>query len=324
MTETTKKAASAGAGSPALTLPEGKPLLSLAQMFGEEMDAEEAPARVAMPPLLAAVKRAARSLPIPALQGLTPFLVLRGRGGSGKTTFARWYASELFEREVARFVLAAMDPGVRLLAEFAEAVMQPPSTDPRETVAWLRTFLEQVRKHRAAGLLDTGGGDTSYSSLIRSWPTIVRDLEESGIGLGAIYFLSPSPDDPSMIGADADAGFAPRATALVCNLALADSPRAYDTVRAHADYKAALARGAVEIILPALEPRALANRIEARRFHFFQARDGIVPEGSRHAPIAAGMERTLVREWLEAMDVEMRPIAEAGWLPWSTAGSAQG
>lgn len=291
-------------------------VLSLAELFGAEQDAEEAPARVTMPPPVAAVKRAPRAKPVPNLTGLAPFLALRGRGGSGKTTFGRWYASELFEREVDRFVLAAMDPGVRLLAEFAENVMQPPSTDPRETLAWLRTFVDQVRKHRAPGLLDTGGGDTAFASLIRSSPTLAQDLEESGVGLAVAYFLSPSPDDPSMIGADVDAGFAPRATMLVLNMALADSPRAYDTVRAHADYKAAIARGAVEIVIPAMEPRALANRIEARRFHYFQARDGVVPEGSPYAPIPAGMERTLVREWLEAMAAEMRPLAQAGWLPW--------
>lgn len=299
--------------------PEVTRVLTLAEMFGIEDVAEEAPARVTMPPLVAPVARAARAKPVPALEGLAPFWVLRGRGGAGKTLFARWFAGELFARDAGRFILAAMDPGVRLLAEFAAGVVQPPSVDPGETLAWLRGFIGQVRKHRAPGLLDTGGGDTAFGGLIRTAPMLAGDLEEGGVGLVAAYFLSPSPDDPSMLGADADAGFAPRATALVLNMALADGPRAYDTVRAHADYKAALARGAVEVVLPVLQPQALANRIEARRFLFPQARDGVVPEGSPHQPIPAGMDRALVREWLEAMAEEMQPLVAAGWLPWGAA-----
>lgn len=292
-------------------------LTPLHKLFGDDGDEVEVPpARIAMAPAQAPARRAMRTQPVPDMNGLAPFLVLRGRGGTGKTTFARWYASELFERGVGRFILSAMDPGIRLLPQFAEGVMQPPSTDPRETLAWFRGFLGRVRQHRVPGICDTGGGETAATALFRSAPNLPQDMAEGGVGLGAIYFLSPSPDDPALIGADADAGFKPQATALICNLALADSPRAYDTVRAHADYKAALDRGAVEILIPALEPRSLANSIEARRLHFFQGRDGTVPEDSLSAPIPAGLNRVLIREWLEAMAEETRPIREAGWLPW--------
>lgn len=290
--------------------------MSLADLFAAEMDAPEIPSRVTVPPAFAPVARAARTKPVPKLTGLAPFWVERGRGGTAKTTVSRYFASELFERQVGRFILAAMDPGVRLLAEFAQGVMQPPSTNYGETLTWLRGFFNQVRKHRVPGVLDTGGGDTAFPALVRSAPTLAQDFEEAGVGLVAAYFFSTAPDDPAMLGADVAAGFTPRATALVLSMHLADNPRAFNAVRAHPDYKAALDRGAVEIIIPRLEPQELANRIEARRLHFFQARDGIVPKGNPHPPIDAGMDRVLVREWLEKMAEELRPVREAGWLPW--------
>lgn len=293
--------------------------LSLAELFGEEMDAPEIPSFVSLPPPQAPVKRAARAVPIPTLGGLAPFWVLRGRGSTGKTMFARWFVSELHEHGVGRFIAAAMDPGVRLLAEFVQGVMQPPSTDAGETLEWLRTFVSLVRKHRAPGVIDTGGGDTAWPRMIGAAPALAGDMEDAGVALVAAYFFSTAPDDPALLGADVRQGFAPRATALVLNMNLADGPGAYDAVRQHPDYRTALARGAVEIVVPRLDPQRLANRIEARRLHFFQARDGLVPEGSPHRPIDAGMERVLVRAWLEAMAGETRALVEAGWLPWGVS-----
>lgn len=292
------------------------PVLSLNELFRAEMDAPEVASVITMPPALAPVKREARTRPIPPVVGYSPFWVLRGRGGTGKTNFARWMASQLFERQMGNVVIAALDPGVRLLAQFVENVMQPPSTDAGETREWLRNFLGLVMKHRVGGLADMGGGDTSWVSLLRTAPNLTGDMHDAGVALVAAYFFSTAPDDPALMGADVRAGFAPPATALVLNMNLVDGPGAYDAVRAHPDYRAALDRGAVEIVVPRLEPQRLANRIESRRFHFFQARDGIVPDGSPHKPIDAGMERTIIRAWLESMEDETKPLLDAGWLPW--------
>ena len=100
------------------------------------------------------------------------------------------------------------------------------------------------------------------------------------------------------------------------NMNSVDGPSGFDAVRAHPAYKAALARGAVEIVLPKLEPLRLSQRIEARRFHFHEARDGVVPEGSPARPIESGLERAAVRELLEALAREMQPLEAAGWMPW--------
>lgn len=292
-------------------------VLSLADLFGREMEEEEAAPRLSMPPPEALVKRAARIAPVPSLAGLAPMWAEFGRGNTGKTLFARYMASELLERRVKRFILAALDPGTRLLAEFRMKVMQPPSTDQAQTTDWLRGFLGSVMKHRAPGVMDFGGGgETAWARLLRGVPTIAGEMEQAGVGLVGAYFLA-APDDPALLDAHHEAGFRPRATALMLNMQTVDGGAGFDAIRAHPAYKAALSRGAVEIIIPRLEPLKLSQRIEARRLHFFEARDGIVLEGTDIKPLDNGLERGAVREWLDAMGRELRVVEEAGWLPWS-------
>jgi hypothetical protein len=83
------------------------------------------------------------------------------------------------------------------------------------------------------------------------------------------YFLV-SPDDPALLDVHADIGFAPGAMALVLNMNNPATASAFDAIRAHPAYRAALDRGAVEIILPRRETTRLAQRpgrrLEARRW----------------------------------------------------------
>lgn len=76
-------------------------------------------------------------------------------------------------------------------------------------------------------------------------------------------------------------------------------------------YRAAVARGAVPLWMPMLEP-AVAAEIEAKRLHFSEARDGIVPEGRKVTPLGT-FDRSRVRRWLEAMNAEFEAIRS--WLP---------
>jgi hypothetical protein len=55
-----------------------------------------------------------------------------------------------------------------------------------------------------------------------------------------------------------------------------------------------------------------AQEVYRRRITFAQARDGIVPEGRRMAPLGL-FDRSRVRAWLEAMAVELSPIDS--WIP---------
>jgi hypothetical protein len=68
----------------------------------------------------------------------------------------------------------------------------------------------------------------------------------------------------------------------------------------HSDFLGLVARGAVPLWMPRLEPE-LAGLIEGRRLMFGTTRDGQVPEGARFAPIG-GLERSMIARWLERMD----------------------
>lgn len=290
---------------------------SLAALFASQGD-DDAPDDIdvrGLPPTLAPVRRIARTMPVPDLTGLSKAWALIGSGGAGKTVLARYLGGELAAHgALDRTMMAALDPANRTLADFFGAVMQPPSSDPAETVIWLRNLLQFLAKQRGNAVLDFGGGDVSLARLVESAPTIADTMEGEGVALVAAYVLTPRVDDLTSLVTFESRGFRPRATALVLNLARAETPAAFDAVRRQPAYKAALARGAVELWLPALEPQALALRIEQARLQFAQARDGVTPEGRREAGISL-LERVLVREFMERMEEEFRVVET--WLPWT-------
>ena len=109
-----------------------------------------------------------------------------------------------------------------------------------------------------------GTGETAATAVIRAAPTVWKEMKEAGVALVPAYFFA-RPDDPVILETHAAMGFAPEATALVLNMNSVDSAGAFDAVRAHPAYKAALERGAVErgaVILADLLPRL--ERFDAR------------------------------------------------------------
>ena len=85
----------------------------------------------------------------------------------------------------------------------------------------------------------------------------------------------------------------------------------YARVTRHSAYQAAVARGALDVWMPRLDP-AVAQEIEAKRISFTQARDAISPEGRKVGPLGP-FDRARVRHWMTAMGAELAPIAS--WLP---------
>lgn len=290
--------------------------LTLADMLRQDQEAahDDAPV-MGLPPTTAPFQRAKRTAPTADLTRLAKAWALIGPGGGGKTVLARWLGGELAERGMLdRTVLAALDPMNRTLAQFFEAVMQPPSSDPGETEAWLRTMLQFISRQRLNAVLDFGGGDTSLARLVQAAPNIADTLEESGVGLVAAYVLTPRVDDLAALVTFEAGGFRPRATALVLNLGRAETPAAFDGVRRQPAYKAALDRGAVELWMPPLEPQDLALRIERARLQFGQARDGVAADGTALQAVG-GLERSRVRHWLGQMNGEFAAVES--WLPWA-------
>ncbi len=249
------------------------------------------------------------------LSGKPKVWFMIGSGNSGKTVEVRWLAGRMIERG-RQAVLAALDPGNRSLASWLDGVEQPPSSDGVQTARWLReflTFLMTEKQHSA--ILDFGGGDTSLAKLVDAAPGIATTLEDAGLAPVACYTLTPRLDDLAALDTLEAAGFRPKATVLLFNEGRADSSMSRDEAFArigrHAAVRNALARGAVPVWMPRLEPEVM-QEVEGKRLQFVQARDGQVPDGASFAPIG-GFERAMVTRWLERMEEAHSAIPT--WLP---------
>ena len=292
-----------------------KPLTLAALMV--EMDREDTDTTEIseLAPLLEAVpiRRTPRLTPVADLGSLARLWELIGEGNSGKTMLARWMADKIIHRGLGSdSAIVTLAPGNRNLSQFVGAVMQPPTSDPKNTAVFARKVMLAMASGRRSGLFDYGGGDASKRHLIQSVPNLADVMEEAGLALVACYALTPRPADLTFLKTYEAMGFKPRATALALNLARAETPAAFDGLRRQPEYKAAIARGAVELWIPAM-PQDVALRIERAQVHFTQARDGAAPEGRKPANLTP-FERMAVSEWLEAMDAEFRDVE--GWLPW--------
>ena len=286
----------------------------LADMEREDTDiadvSELAPFSVAQ-----ALPRSPRSLPIAELTGLGKLLLMIGEGNAGKTVLARYVVDRLIQYgALDSTVIAALAPGNRNLLQFVTTVMQPPTTDPKATGEYAHKIMVAMAKGHSSGTFDFGGGDASMRYLIQAVPDLAPRMEDAGLALVPAYVLTPRSADLTFLKTYETMGFKPRATALVLNLARADggNARAFDGIRRQPEYKAAIARGAVELWMPAM-PQEVALRIERAKVQFSQARDGDAPEGGKPANISM-IERVMVREWLEAMDAEFKAVE--GWMPW--------
>ena len=116
------------------TEPTTKP--TLASMFEMLNDLEDDTVITGLPPTTASFVRTPRpDTPIADLTRLAKVWMLIGPGASGKTVLARWLGGELHVHDkLDRTLLAALDPANRTLADFFSAVMQPPTSNPAETV----------------------------------------------------------------------------------------------------------------------------------------------------------------------------------------------
>jgi hypothetical protein len=240
-----------------------------------------------------------------------------GPGRSGKTTLLRW-ACEMSAGRGAYPIAAAADPQNRSLKNYIENVEEPPTNDAATTARWLEALLRHVMNDKAetrSALVDLGGGDTSLQKVLTALPTLASDMDAAGVTPVAVYALGSRVDDLASLASFEALGFKPAATVLVLNEGLADAlterDDAFARVVRHSVYRAARARGAVQVWMPRLDA-AVAQELEAKRIGFAQARDAVAPEGRKVAPLGP-FDRSRVRVWLEAMNAEMAPILS--WLP---------
>lgn len=245
------------------------------------------------------------------LTGKAKAIMAIGLGATGKTTLLRWLCERALERSDDDLALATVDPVNRELGHYFPAAMAPPTQDPAQVTAWLEQLLAMIMETRKSVALDFGGGDTTLSRILTEVPDLQQMMESAGVEPVALYPLTPRSSDLTPLAAMTQAGFTPKATALILNEGRADSTRPplqeFGHIRRHSVYKSAIARGAVEIWMPRLYA---AKAIEDRRIGFRQAVGGQLPEGG----LGLGpFDRSRTRHWLTAMEDAFAPIAS--WLP---------
>lgn len=233
---------------------------------------------------------------------------------TGKTHLARYLGWRMAE-EGRSGLIAALDPSNRSLATWFEGVEQPETSDGNKTARWLRAVLTHLMSTKGSGILDHGGGDTALAKLIDLAPDFADRMIADGVEPIACHTLGPTLDDITGLESLETSGFKPRSTLLVLNEGRVDSvlsrEEAFARILRHSAFKNAIARGAIPIWMPKLEPEVAAE-IEGKRLTFGQARDGLVPEGRTFSPIG-GLERSMVIRWLERMEQEFHPVVS--WMP---------
>lgn len=161
-------------------------------------------------------------------------------------------------------------------------------------------------------MIDLGGGDTTLRRLADELPDLAKMADESGVAIVILYFIGPQLEDLAPIAAMAQRAFKPQASAIVMNEAAVDvgmtREQAFGPVSRHALIADAFSGGAVPVWMPRL---LVADKIELRRAHFVEARDGA--RGADGAAILGPFDRSRVRSWLEAMDRQFSGIRT--WLP---------
>jgi hypothetical protein len=250
------------------------------------------------------------------LSGKPKLWMLLGPGNSGKTTYARW----LIDRQIEQgngMLITAVDPSLRsLVSWYGDSVGQPPSDMPARI--WLQSHIDDIIEAAPDvpnALIDFGGGgDESLRLIVEQLPDLADIVEEHGIGLVAIYFLTPRVDDIFIRDGLADVGFRPSAEMLVLNAGTADPTipawEAFGRITANSAYLKAVKSGAVPVRMPRLAHEFMAQ-IEDRRIPFSMVKKGTVPEGAEYPPLN-GLRRSATRIWLEAM--EAAHAAVRSWI----------
>jgi hypothetical protein len=241
------------------------------------------------------------------LRGKPKVVMAIGRGQTGKTTLLRWMCERALARD-EQLVLATLDPINRELTKFFPDAMSPGAEDPR---FWLDQFLMAIMEAKRSAAVDFGGGDTSLARLAVEVPDLQPMIESAGLEPVAFHLLTPDSEDVTSLAAVEQAGFQPTATALVLNIGRSslwrDPRNEFANIRRHSVYRAAVARGAVEIWMPTLYS---AKAIKDRRISFQQALTG---QGPGEGMVLGLFDRSRTRHWLAAMEEAFAPIAS--WLP---------
>lgn len=230
-------------------------------------------------------------------------VVAYGRGGSGKSTAIRFLAerAQVAGRDL---VIADADPRATL-GHYFSGVVRPSHTEEVVVSEWLDALVNQQAETPMTVILDRNGGDQAFGRFALSLG-LTALLPSVSVTPVALHSFGTDPGDVADLAAvEADGSFCPEATALILNAGAIKDGRpveiAFSAVREHPAYRAALARGAREIVFPKLACMAAVN---ALRIPFAQA------ETDTRLGIT---DRQRVAMWRRAAEDALGPVT--AWMP---------
>jgi hypothetical protein len=168
---------------------------------------------------------------------------------------------------------------------------------------WLDELVNTQAETRMSLMLDMGGGDQVFKRFAASLD-LAALLQAEGITPVALHFFSPDIDDLAYLqDVEASGAFCPAQTVLVLNEGLIKDGRPVDAafaeMRDHSIFRAALKRGAKEIVLPRL---TCMQEVNSHRLSFAGAEKEL------------GLtNRQRVAMWRRAVAKALAPIDS--WLP---------
>jgi hypothetical protein len=216
----------------------------------------------------------------------------------------RWWSPMAAAARANRpVVIADADRTNATLGAFYEGVERPDHPDEKTVADWLDELVNTQAETRMSLLLDMGGGDQVFKRFAASLD-LAALLQAEGITPVALHFFSPDIDDLAYLqDVEASGAFCPAQTVLVLNEGLIKDARPVDAafaeLREHSIFRAALKRGAREIVLPRL---SCMQEVNSRRLSFLGAEK------------ALGLtNRQRVAMWRRDVAKALAPVAD--WLP---------
>ncbi|MBV8520650.1 MAG: hypothetical protein JOY71_00685 [Acetobacteraceae bacterium] len=237
-------------------------------------------------------------------------IFLVGRGRLGKTTLA-WLLAETAlsaEREVLLGDLVPTEETFSLARFFPKNTSKPKArNDAESTKRFLSGFVDHVKAHGITTLVDMGGGDTAFPSLLSELDGLAEALESEGIHPVLLYVAGTSRGDLDPISVVESFGFQPQATAIILSEMSRKAGETFDQafgpIRRQPVYKQLIAREAVELSIPVLHA-SVAGAVEGG-LSLYDARDT--------NQLGGIMARTYARTWINEELRRLKPIES--WLP---------
>ena len=244
-------------------------------------------------------------------------LVLLGPQNSGKSLLGRALVERAREQGRDPLILDGDRNDAYLTALFGKpgahadeviGVRRPAYADDATVKAWLDAEMSEMEGDGRSRVLDMGGGDLVFPDYARE-REIVAMLADARAAIDpvAVHLILPTVSDLAVLERmEADGLFAPAATILALNAGPVGDTRpaevVFRRVRETAIYRAAIARGAREIVVPTL---GCMNLVDDAGLSFEDAMARSSPLGLAHRQMVATFRRRLYAE-LDKV---------ASWLP---------